>query len=287
MLGTISLGNFVNRVVKFIQAKFDSVLPDSQDPTGPYPIVDPQDPDLLDPTFAPEVNQLLSEYIEAMEAVKLRLGLQIVMQISNRGNQYLQRAGLGNALLARPKACAQVLSRAINLIYTLSALVHPFMPGTSKEILEQINAPARTVPLVLSNDILTGHRLGAPAYLFTKIDEKKADEWRVRFGGEVVQASAAKPEAKVAKKKGGGGGGGKKPDVPKKTTNDGPKSEAVIALEAQVKAQGEVVRKLKEAMKKPDANDKPQKEDLDIAVAELLRLKSSLLEAQEPSEVAA
>ncbi|KAG9013869.1 hypothetical protein FRB95_011785 [Tulasnella sp. JGI-2019a] len=282
-----NFGNFVNRVLKFIQAKFDGVLPDAHDAVGPYPIVDPQDPDHLDPTFVPEVNQLLAEYVDAMESVKLRLSLHIVMQISNRGNQYLQRSGLGNALLTNnPKGCAQVVSRAVNLIYALSALVHPFMPGTSRDILEQINAPARTVPLVLSNDILAGHKLGVPAHLFTKIDEKKAEEWRARFGGDSAKAApaTAKPDAKAAGKKKAAAAAKK---APVEKVDEGPKSEEVIALEAEVKAQGEVVRKLKEALKGPDSEGKPSKGDLDIAVAELLRLKSSLLEAHKPTEVAA
>lgn len=220
-----------------------------------------------------------------MEAVKLRLGLQIVMQISNRGNQYLQRSALGNALLAsRPEACAQVLGRAVNVIYALSALVHPFMPGTSKEILEQLNAPARTVPTVLSNDILAGHKLGTPAYLFTKIDEKKAEEWRIKFGGDAVKVAAPTPvKGEPGKGKRKAAASAKK-ETPK---DDGPKSEAVLALEAQIKTQGEVVRKLKEAAKGPGGSEKPTKDDVDIAVAELLRLKSSLQEAQKPAEVAA
>ncbi|KAG8890859.1 hypothetical protein FRB98_004904 [Tulasnella sp. 332] len=271
-----NFGNFVNRVVKFIQAKFDSVLPDAGDAVGPYPVVDPQDPDHLDPTFVSEVNQLLAEYMEAMESVKLRLGLQVVMQVSNRGNQYLQRSGLGNALLAsNPKGCAQVLSRAVNLIYALSALIHPFMPGTSREILEQINAPARTLPLALSNDILAEHKLGSPAYLFTKIDEKKAEEWRTRFGGDNANTAAATDaDVKAAKKK--AAMAAKK--VPTEQVDEGLKSARVLDLEREVKEQGELVRKLKEAMKGPDTETRPSKEDLDIAVAELLRLKSSLLE---------
>ena len=193
--------------MKFIASKYQSTVPDSEDPPGPLPTEDS-----VDGTFISEINTLLTSYIDAMESVKLRLGLHIIMQISARGNLYLQQSSLGNALLASdPKRCAQVISRALNLIYALSALVHPFMPSTSTSILEQLNAPPRTVPLVLGTDILAGHVIGNPAYLFKKIEESAAEKWRVQYGGSpatAVEASTgptAKPVSKPrsSKKKSG------------------------------------------------------------------------------------
>ncbi|KAG8935372.1 hypothetical protein FRC02_008177 [Tulasnella sp. 418] len=282
-----NFGNFVNRVVKFIQAKFNSVVPESPDAPGAIP-EDSSDPDLLDPTFVPEINALLKEYVAAMEAVKLRLGLQTVMSMSARGNQYLQRSGLGNALLAsRPDACAQVLSRALNLIYVLSAVIHPFMPGTSNEILGQINAPARTVPERLSTDILGGHTLGSPTYLFTKIDEKKANEWRIKFGGAAVAAQAAAAEqqdVKAGKKKGPAADKKAKSNIPPKEPEfKGPKTQEVLDLEAKIKAQGDFVRSIKEAKAEAEKRAKAEGENLEIAVSELLILKSKLLELAEAS----
>ena len=95
----------------------------------------PNDP--LNGEFISEVNTLLKEYLDALESVKIRLGLQIVMLISNCGNGYLQAAGLNKALMAEnPKRCAQVVSPAVNLIYALSALIYPYMPSTSQAILD-------------------------------------------------------------------------------------------------------------------------------------------------------
>jgi methionyl-tRNA synthetase len=183
-----SFGNFVNRVVKFIASKYQSIVPESEDEAGPISTEDE-----VDGAFISEINTLLTSYIDAMESVKLRLGLHIVMQISARGNLYLQQSSLGNALLDKtPKRCALVISRALNLIYVLSALVHPFMPSTSTSILEQLNAPARTVPLVLGTDILAGHTIGKPTYLFKKIEESAAETWRAQYGGSTAVASEAK-----------------------------------------------------------------------------------------------
>ena len=106
-------------------------MPDGDDKEGP---LSPNDEE--DAAFISEVNSLLGQYIDALEAVKLRLGLQLIMQISAAGNAYLQSSGLNTALLnSNPKRCARVLCRAVNLIYVLSVLVYPYMPATSNAML--------------------------------------------------------------------------------------------------------------------------------------------------------
>lgn len=167
-----NLGNFVNRLVKFVSAKFNKVVPE-------------YDVDHLD--YAPvekDLNQLLASYNEAMEAVSERKGLEIAMQISARGNQFLQDNKLDNSLLANhPEKAAAVIGVGINIIYLLSAIFTPFMPETGSQILEQLNAPARKIPNEFTLPIKGGHNLGKPAYLFSRIDDKKVEEWRAKFGG--------------------------------------------------------------------------------------------------------
>lgn len=220
-----------------------------------------------------------------MEYSKLRSGIQIVMALSARGNNYLQSAGLNKALLASdPKRCAQVVSRAVNLIYVLSAVVHPFMPETSDSILEQLNAPARTVPDVFSNDILAGHQIGKPEHLFKRIDEKMADVWREKFGGKKPEAEGAalSPDAThvvpgMSKRKAAAlkKAADKAAAAEAAGANTGPKSAEVLAWEQKVAEQGQVVRELK---------GKPKSEEVDqeiaVAVEELKKLKLELSDLQ-------
>ncbi|KDQ18370.1 hypothetical protein BOTBODRAFT_185017 [Botryobasidium botryosum FD-172 SS1] len=93
-----NFGDFVNRVLKFIPAKYDGVVPDINNVSDP--VSTENNGDEHDPTFASEIDDLLKDYINAMESVKLRLSIQTVMAISARGNVYLQRSGLGNALFS-------------------------------------------------------------------------------------------------------------------------------------------------------------------------------------------
>jgi methionyl-tRNA synthetase len=250
--------------LKFVAAKYDGVVPDGGDEPGPISPNDSTDAD-----FISDVNALLKEYVDAMELTKIRQGLHTVMSISARGNLYLQSSGLGNALFAEnPKRCAQVLSRAVNLIYILSALVYPFMPATSDSMLEQLNAPPRVVPSVFSIDILPEHKLGQPVHLFKKIEESQAEVFRQRFAGLDAVASAAPAQestAGVSKRKAAALA---KKQAASKSEESGPKSPELLAAEGKVLEQGNVVRGLK-AQPKSEEVDK----QIAAAVVELNRLK--------------
>ncbi|KAI0041705.1 methionyl-tRNA synthetase [Auriscalpium vulgare] len=265
-----NFGNFVNRALKFISSQYNGVIPEGPDVPGP---LSPNDE--LDADFVTDVNNLLKEYIDAMDAVKLRLGLQTVMLLSARGNLYLQASGLNKALIAEnPARCAQVVTRAANLIYVLSALIYPFMPATAASILAQLNAPARAVPDVLAVDILAGHRIGEPAHLFKKIEEKMADLWRDKFAGNKPVEAAPAPDADathvvpaMSKRKAAAAA-----KAAKKEVDDAPKSAEVLAWEQKIAEQGAVVRDLKSRTPKTSELE----EEITAAVLELKKLKTEL-----------
>ncbi|KAG2217801.1 hypothetical protein INT45_005631 [Circinella minor] len=167
-----NLGNFVNRIIKFAIAKYDGgVIPDA-DLSGEAEVA-----------LTKDVNQLLEQYIEAMDAVKIRQGLSIAMAISARGNLYLQESNVSNTLFTESRAkCDAVVHIAINLIYLLSSLLYPFMPATSESISRQLNAPLKNIPNQFTSDILGGHKLNGAAYLFSKIDEKMEATWKAKYG---------------------------------------------------------------------------------------------------------
>jgi methionyl-tRNA synthetase len=204
-----------------------------------------------------------------MDAVRLRLGLQTVMLLSQRGNSYLQFSGLNKALMTENSTrCAQVVTRAVNLIYVLSALVYPFMPSISASILSQLNAPARAVPLSFSIDILSGHQIGTPEHLFKKIEEKMAGVWRAKFAGNNPAPAAPaneSPKRKAAAKK-----SARNPAEERAREVDGPKSPEALALDAKIVEQGHIVRDLKARTPRTKEID----EETAAAIAELKKLKA-------------
>ncbi|KAI0714348.1 methionyl-tRNA synthetase [Cerioporus squamosus] len=276
-----SFGNFTNRALKFVASQYDSTIPDSGDAPGPYSPNDENDAD-----FITEVNTLLKEYSDNMDSVKLRAGLHTVMSISARGNLYLQSSGLNKQLMTEnPKRCAQVVSRALNLIYLLSALIHPFMPSTEDAMLTQLNAPPRAVPDVFSNDLLAGHVIGTPEHLFKRIDEKMADVWRDKFAGAKKEpesgadADATHVAPGMSKRKAAAAKKAAQKAAAEANANTGPKSAEVLAWEQKVAEQGNIVRELK-ARPKSEEGDK----EIAKAVDELKRLKTELAELSKRQE---
>ncbi|CAZ84391.1 unnamed protein product [Tuber melanosporum] len=190
-----NLGNFVNRLIKFINAKYAGVVPDYTIGIN----------DISFGQYKESVNALLKSYIEELENVHIRAGLERAMAISGEGNRFLQDNKLDNALFTNsPKKAAAVVGFGINLIYLLSALIYPYMPATSESIVKQLNAPHRSIPDVWDVDgLLPGHVIGRAEYLFSRIEEKQVQEWKSRYGGKQdVAAQDTKEGKRKGKKKG-------------------------------------------------------------------------------------
>lgn len=186
-----NLGNFVNRLIKFTNAKYDSVIPEYQESDSSGETFT---------TFKDDISSLLRSYVEDLDAVHLRSGLEKAMAVSARGNTFLQENRLDNNLLAtQPGRAAAVVSLGLNLIYLLASLIHPYMPSTARSITDQLSAPLITIPDQWDEHALAaGHKISAAKYLFSRIDEKKEEEWREMYGG--TQAERLKKEQEAAKK---------------------------------------------------------------------------------------
>ncbi|KAK3365674.1 methionyl-tRNA synthetase [Lasiosphaeria ovina] len=188
-----NLGNFVNRVIKFVNAKLDGAIPEF---SSSY-----TDESFDFPGWIAGVNTLLAEYNKEMETVHLRAGLKKMMEISSQGNLLLQYR-LDNAnLVSHPERTKTVIGLALNLSALLASLCSPYMPGTGEAIVRQLNTDLKFIPDTWEPEALKpGHKLGKAEYLFQRIDDKKIAEWKEKYGG--TQASrAAEEAAKEALKK--------------------------------------------------------------------------------------
>lgn len=135
-----------------------------------------------------------------MDAVRIRAALKAAIDISSRANLYLQESKLDNALFTLHNGrCRNVMVVAVNVIYLLSSLLYPFIPDTSLEMLKQLNAPMRCIPTHFDIDILDGHVIGTPDYLFKRIEESVVDQLFIRFGGEQILKKRADVAAAAAK----------------------------------------------------------------------------------------
>ncbi|KAJ3016726.1 putative methionine--tRNA ligase, cytoplasmic protein rar1 [Thoreauomyces humboldtii] len=229
-----NLGNFVNRILKFLKANYAGVVPACTGEAEP-------ERKLVD-----DVNVLLGQYVEAMEGVKLRQGLKLAMDISSRGNLYMQDNRIDNKLFANDRGrCDAVVATAVNLVYLLGALVYPYMPTTAESIFRQLQLPMRRVTDAWDGkDVLEGHIVGKPEYLFQTIDPKMADTWKAKYSGTQAESDAGGPaQSKTSKRKAAKAKASQAgltecpPDVER--------NEVIEGLEKVIKEKGDSVRKIK------------------------------------------
>ena len=188
-----NLGNFVSRVVKFLNSKhYNSIVPK---------YTDCHDTSL--DIWKDDVNNLLAQYIQELDAVRLRSALSMVLTISQKGNMFLQSNGLDNRLAEKePSKCAVVIGLGTNLIHLLASLIAPYMPETAKSMNTQLCADPLPIPDYWHADsIKPGHEIGKAAYLFSHIKPEKEHEWRKAFGSDESKKVKEEEEARKASKK--------------------------------------------------------------------------------------
>ncbi|KAJ3250618.1 hypothetical protein HK103_003295 [Boothiomyces macroporosus] len=247
-----NLGNFINRVVKFVNSKYKNVIPEYT----------PEEPEQ---ELVKEVNDLLQQYINALENVKLRLGLKLVMDIATKGNTYLQSNKIDNTLFTNnKKRCDTVVATALNLSYLLSALIYPYMPSTTEGILRQLNLSHRKITDTWeNNELFPGHTINKAEYLFSRIEDAKIEQLREMYSGKQKGGAAdASANTKEKKKK-------KKSSAPAAVVPENMNADQK-AVHDKITQQGEVVRKLK--AENADASA------IKSAVDELLSLKKQFSE---------
>lgn len=128
--------------------------------------------------FAANVEQLIGQYMEQLEQVKLKDGLKTAMKISQLGkcvafhqqiclchvffifwslpfeslsdlpnsspptaNQYLQESQFWVAFKQDKARCATVIHVAIQVIYLLATLLQPYMPSFTRKLAAQLGVP--------------------------------------------------------------------------------------------------------------------------------------------------
>ncbi|KAI3336068.1 methionyl-tRNA synthetase [Ustulina deusta] len=188
-----NLGNFVSRVLKFVNSRnYDSIMPDwaeyHEDSFG---------------AFKGDIAKLLTRYIQELDAVNLRSGLSTVLAISQQGNGLLQSNKLdGNLFNNEPSKCAAVIGIAVNLVHLLASLLAPYMPDTANSINKQLCADPLPIPDCWSADsIKRGHKIGKAEHLFRPIKQEKAQEWRKAFGADEAKKAKEEEAALKAKRK--------------------------------------------------------------------------------------
>jgi methionyl-tRNA synthetase len=168
------LGNFVNRIVKFAESKFDGVVPDGGDP-GP-----------LEAKLEADLRAGLAEATEAFEAMEFRKACQAIRAVWVLGNEYLQEAAPWTAFKTDVARSTVGVRTGLNLVALFARIAAPVMPFTAERIAATVGEtdlswPAADEPLL--DRLPRGRAVSAPEVLFKKIEDAQVADWSERFGG--------------------------------------------------------------------------------------------------------
>jgi methionyl-tRNA synthetase len=170
------LGNFVNRILKFTETRFDGAVP-AGGGDGP-----------LEQKLHKDVLAKLRELTEHLEGREFRKASTALRQLWVLGNGYLTEAAPWTALKTDPERAAVAVRTGLNLVALFAKVSEPFIPFTAEIIAQSVGEgfPGRW-PDLTGEGLLTllepGRKVAAPDVLFKKVEDSQVAEWRERFGG--------------------------------------------------------------------------------------------------------
>ncbi|MBD3837640.1 methionine--tRNA ligase [Brevundimonas sp.] len=168
------LGNFVNRIVKFAESKFDGVVPEGGE-AGP-----------VEAKLEADIRAAIADATEQFEAMEFRKAAQALRAAWVLGNEYLQEAAPWTALKTDRDRAAVGVRTGLNLVALFARLAAPILPFTAPRIAASVGVEDLTWPVAdaaLLNTLTVGQAVAAQGVLFSKIEDAQVAEWSERFGG--------------------------------------------------------------------------------------------------------
>ncbi|WP_293903288.1 methionine--tRNA ligase [Phenylobacterium sp.] len=172
------LGNFVNRICKFAETRFEGIVPPRGEITA------------LESRLSGDLALRLAELTQHLEDREFRKATTALRQIWVLGNGYLTEAAPWTAIKTDVARAGTVVNIGLNLVALFARLSSPFIPFAAARIADAIGEaspgpwPAPGVgSLGLPDDLEPGRPIHAPEVLFRKVENDQVAEWRARFGG--------------------------------------------------------------------------------------------------------
>lgn len=168
------LGNFVNRIVKFAESKFDGVVPEGGEP-GP-----------LEAKLEADLRAAVADATSQFEAMEFRKACQAVRAAWVLGNEYLQEAAPWTAFKTDRERAAVGVRTGLNLVALFARLAAPVVPFAAEKIAASVGSTDLSWPAADESwltAVPAGRPVAAQGVLFAKIDDAQVAEWSARFGG--------------------------------------------------------------------------------------------------------
>jgi len=157
-----NFGNFVFRVLSFLKANFNSVVPE------------PNELDAADKKMVAKLSDTKRKIKTDMDKLNLTEALHKALELSKEGNKYFQTKKPWKTLKQDPEDCANTMYIAANLVRSLAVVFWPFVPFACERLWEQLNLKGGFKEQLfddIDKPLLNpGHRIGEIKPLFKRLE---------------------------------------------------------------------------------------------------------------------
>jgi len=153
------LGNFVHRVITFINRSFNANVPNGR----------------IDERLEAEIVERVERAEKLLEEFRLTQALEEIFRIAQRGNEYLQAGAPWKAVKTDPGKAADCLFNCANLVKILCVVFYPFIPSTCEKIAKLMNLEIKSWEQAKKFDLEPGHAVKKPEIPFRKARVEKKE----------------------------------------------------------------------------------------------------------------
>ncbi len=162
------LGNFINRTVVFSKTKFDNKIPEISQ-------TEKTDNDIIE--FLKSQSIIIADHIDNF---KFRDALFEIMNSVRAANKYFNDCEPWKLIKEDKERCGTIINICLEICYSISVLIYPFLPFTSDKILKILNLQKNETDFkwnTIGEMVLkAGAALGENEILFPQIEDKQIEE---------------------------------------------------------------------------------------------------------------
>ncbi|MBU0975219.1 MAG: methionine--tRNA ligase [Patescibacteria group bacterium] len=168
-----NLGNFIHRVLTFVEKNFRSEVPEGE----------------LSNEVRFEIRDTLSDSGELIQKVRLVEGLSRIMKFVAFANRYFDKEAVWKVVKDDRKKAGEILYNCLQIIQALSVLLYPYMPDSSIRLANMLQIPEAKVETGKNNwryrEIKPGHKIGKIEVIYKKLDPEEVEANKSKLGTKV------------------------------------------------------------------------------------------------------
>ena len=170
-----NVGNFINRALLFAARNFDGT-PDTE----------------VGDDVRDRIETTLSEFEAAVREYDVRALAELATDLSNYGNEYIQRTEPWHLVDEDPDEAAQVIRDCVQLAKAVAVVMQPVLPGKAEQLWGQLGETGSVADVSLSTALeAPPETFDEPDQLFEQVEDDHIAELNEELQDRVADASDA------------------------------------------------------------------------------------------------